>query len=130
MWELAHTQSSQICLSRPRVKQSWQPCRASVHSCQTYEQTENRKDAAGSLDLLPLSVVIQTLPKDEKKKYKNTRREKFNSSIINLRFGPKVGQVGLKWDKSGTFSDQTSLIYFLKKSRICSIWCQSDPLCP
>ena len=25
------------------------------------------------------------------------------------RLGPKMGQIGLKWDKSGTFSDQISV---------------------
>ena len=25
------------------------------------------------------------------------------------RFGPKMGQIGPKWDKSGTFSDQISV---------------------
>ena len=53
-------------------------------------------------------------------------------------FGPKVGLIGPKWDKSGPFSDQI-WVYFgalwqnvlksdLKKSRICPIWGQSDPL--
>ena len=27
----------------------------------------------------------------------------------DVRFGPKVGQSGSKWDKSGTFSDQISV---------------------
>ena len=48
-----------------------------------------------------------------------------------VRFGPKVGQIGPKWDKSGTFSDQISvhfgspsqnvLNYDLKKSYTCTI---------
>ena len=29
--------------------------------------------------------------------------------ICNSRFGSKVGQIGPKWDKSGTFSDQISV---------------------
>ena len=50
------------------------------------------------------------------------------------RFGSKVGQIDPKWDKSGTFSDQISVHLAqmswsdLKKSRICPIWGQSDPL--
>ena len=48
-----------------------------------------------------------------------------------------MGQIGAKWDKSGTFSDQISVHFGAdapkcteicsKKSRICSIWGQSDP---
>ena len=30
-------------------------------------------------------------------------------SVRDGRFGSKVGQIGPKWDKSGTFSDQTSV---------------------
>ena len=44
------------------------------------------------------------------------------------RFGPKVDQ---KWDKSGTFSDQSAeLLYcrLFKNSRICPNWGQSGPL--
>ena len=26
-----------------------------------------------------------------------------------IRFGPKIGQIGPKWDKSGTFTDQISV---------------------
>ena len=33
------------------------------------------------------------------------RREYFTVT----RFGPKVGQISPKWDKSGTFSDQISV---------------------
>jgi len=29
------------------------------------------------------------------------------------RFGPKVGQIGPKWDKSGTFSDPISVHFAL-----------------
>ena len=47
-----------------------------------------------------------------------------------LRFGSKVGQVGPKRDKSGTFQDQFQYICAktnLKKSQICLIWSQPDP---
>ena len=30
------------------------------------------------------------------------------------RFGPKVGQIGPKWDKSGKFSDQISIYFFAR----------------
>ena len=40
------------------------------------------------------------------------------------RFGPKVGQFGPKWDKSGAFSDQISVHL---APRMCPIWGQSDP---
>ena len=30
------------------------------------------------------------------------------SRVMGIRFGPKVGQIGTNWDKSGTFSDQIS----------------------
>ena len=53
------------------------------------------------------------------------------------RFVPKIGQIGIKRDKSGTFSDQISVHFGaqrqnvlksdLKKSRICPIWGHSDP---
>ena len=33
------------------------------------------------------------------------------------RFGPKVGQIGPKWDKSGTFSDQISVHFNSKSSK-------------
>ena len=50
----------------------------------------------------------------------------------HVRLWSKVGQIGLKWDKSGNFSDETVcqnlLRYDPKKSRICHIWGQSDPL--
>ena len=54
---------------------------------------------------------------------------------MELRFGPKVGQMGSEGDKSETFSDQISpsqivLKSDLKKSRICLIWDQSEPLVP
>ena len=50
----------------------------------------------------------------------------------DVRFALKVGQIGPKWDNSGTFSDQ-SLVYFgspnrnvsvfdLKRSLICQFW--------
>ena len=49
----------------------------------------------------------------------------------HIRFGPKVAQIGPKWDKSRTFSDQTSVDFDLsgqyllksdlKKSQICPI---------
>ena len=51
------------------------------------------------------------------------------------KFGPKVGQIGPKWDKTGKFSHQISvqlvslslnvLKYDLKNSRIYPIWSQS-----
>ena len=48
------------------------------------------------------------------------------------RFGSKVGQIGPKQDKSGAFSDQISVLNALKsdlkKSRICTICGQTDPL--
>ena len=31
------------------------------------------------------------------------------STIEDVRFWPKVGQIGTKWDKSGTFSDKISV---------------------
>ena len=42
------------------------------------------------------------------------------------RFGQKVGQIGTKWDKSGTFSDE---IWVYSDSEIwkTNIWDQSDP---
>ena len=54
----------------------------------------------------------------------------FNKSHIyrDVRFGFKVVQIDLKWDKSGTFSrsdfsdSQRVLKYFLEKSRIVSFW--------
>ena len=57
------------------------------------------------------------------------------------RFGSIVGQIGPKWDKSGAFSDisvrfalrqaeaPNALKSDLKKTRICPISFQSDPLC-
>ena len=47
---------------------------------------------------------------------------------VDSCFGFKVGHIGPKWDKSGAFSDQISLKSDLKKTRICPIWGQSDPL--
>ena len=32
-----------------------------------------------------------------------------NEEPCIARFGPKVGQIGPKWEKSGTFSDQISV---------------------
>ena len=37
-----------------------------------------------------------------------------------VRFGPDVGQIGPKWDNSGTFSDQIS-VHFGFQSRNCPI---------
>ena len=56
-----------------------------------------------------------------------------------VRFGPKVGQFGPKWEKSGTFFRSDFGIYFgswnknllkfdLKMSWICNICGYSDPL--
>jgi len=58
---------------------------------------------------------------------------------VGVRFWPKVGQIVLKWDKSGTLSDQISNtfwlakskcteIYLKKKVRNCPILGQSDPV--
>ena len=33
---------------------------------------------------------------------------------MDVRFGPKVGQIGPKWDKSGTYSDQAGRLNLLK----------------
>ena len=51
----------------------------------------------------------------------------------DVRLEPKVSQIGPQLDKSGTFSDHISVHFGstksnLKKSRICPIWGQSDPL--
>ena len=50
-----------------------------------------------------------------------------------VRNRPELGQIGPKWDMSGTFSDQISgslsqnvVRSDLKQSRICPIWGQSD----
>ena len=37
------------------------------------------------------------------------RPGKSDSNYRDRRFGSKVGQIGPKWDKSGTFSDQISV---------------------
>ena len=34
----------------------------------------------------------------------------------DVRFGPKVGQIAPKWDKSGTFSDQISVHFGLSQN--------------
>ena len=34
------------------------------------------------------------------------RRHQGWESSSDVRFGPNVGQIGPKWDKSGTYSDQ------------------------
>ena len=54
-----------------------------------------------------------------------------SASVNPVRFGPKVGQISPKWDKSGFFLDlsepkhtEISLI----KSRFCPIWGQCDPV--
>ena len=49
-----------------------------------------------------------------------------STHLINrlTRFGSKVAQIGPKWVKSGTFCTETDL----KKSQICPIWGQSDPI--
>ena len=58
-------------------------------------------------------------------------REEALVSETDAKFGTKVGQIGPKWDKSETFSDQISVHFGvsqnvlksdLKKSRICLIW--------
>ena len=53
----------------------------------------------------------------------------------DVRFVSILGQIGPKLDKSGTFSGQISVHFGaerqksdLKKSRICPIWGQSDPV--
>ena len=58
-------------------------------------------------------------------------KTKISGFVSDARFGCKVGQIGKKWDKSGTFSDQISVHFGalrqnvlksdLKKSRICPI---------
>ena len=54
-----------------------------------------------------------------------------------LRFGPKVGQIGNKWDKYGIFKDQFSTFWLgepkytetdLESPRIFTIWDQSDQI--
>ena len=56
----------------------------------------------------------------------------FSADIIKMvRFGPNVGEFGIKWDKSMTFQIRFQYILaetFLKKFKICLIWCQTDPL--
>ena len=69
------------------------------------------------------------------------RNESINVSVCHCncltRFGPKVGQIGPKWDISGDFSDQIQYILArepkctesdLKTLRIFPIWDQSDLL--
>ena len=56
-----------------------------------------------------------------------------DSGAKDVRFGTKVSQIGLNWDKPMIFSDQIStsqnvLKYDLNKSRICPIWGESNPL--
>ena len=61
-----------------------------------------------------------------------------SSKRLDVICGLKVKQIGHKWDKSVTFSVQISvhfvlerqnvLKFELKKSQICPIWSQSDPL--
>jgi len=62
-----------------------------------------------------------------------------NPTVKVARFGPKVGQIGPRSYKSGTFSDRISVHFGsggqnvlksdlnLKKSRICPIWGESEP---
>ena len=62
-----------------------------------------------------------------------------SQETCGVRFGPKVGQISTKLDKSGTFSHQILVHYGtgrqnelksdIKKSRIYSIWGQAAPLC-
>ena len=62
----------------------------------------------------------------------------FNITTTVYQSRPQVGQIGPKSDKSGTFSEQTSVHFGLlsknvlksdlKKYQICPIWNQSDPL--
>ena len=37
------------------------------------------------------------------------KSESWGTGARDVRFGSKVGQIGPKWDKSGTFSDQISM---------------------
>ena len=56
----------------------------------------------------------------------------------DVRFGSKIDQIGLKWDKSGTFEDYFSVHFSsesqnvlkndLQKYQICPFWDQSDLL--
>ena len=47
-----------------------------------------------------------------------------STQLRDDRFGIKVGLIVLKWDRAS----QNVQKYDLKKSRICPIWGQSDPL--
>ena len=53
-------------------------------------------------------------------------------SHLNVPLGDWIltqnGQIGPKWDKSGTFQDQFQYILALQISQICPIWGQSDPI--
>ena len=44
-------------------------------------------------------------------------------SGLEIRFGPKIGQIGSKWDKPGTFSDQI----WLAESKCTEIWSENVP---
>ena len=70
---------------------------------------------------------------------KSTEKLRLLNQVLQgwlTRFGLKMGQIGPKWDKSGTFSDQIPVHFGsssqsvlksdLKKSWICPIWGQSD----
>ena len=69
----------------------------------------------------------------------------YTGPLSEARVGPKVGQIGPKWDTSGTFSDQIPVHFgsmrmltlqftvmfsvleaYWKKSLICPILCQFD----
>ena len=42
------------------------------------------------------------------------------------RFGSKLGQIGPKWDKSGSFSDQIS-VYLARRAKCTEIWSEKAP---
>ena len=48
---------------------------------------------------------------------------------MDVRFGSEIGQIGQKWDKYGTFSDQISENFGSSISGFVQIGGQVDPLC-
>ena len=70
-----------------------------------------------------IQVVLKKREKELMKCYSG------KSTLRDGRLGQKVGQIGPKLDKYGTFSDQI-LVHFesMKKSRICLICGQYAPL--
>ena len=55
-------------------------------------------------------------------------REELGAWYQGVKLGPKMGQMGAKCDKSGTFSDHISVHFDSQKSRFSPIWAQPDQL--